>query len=89
MSEESSMCSYQLRKKGHSHEEYSEEKWCFWHPAIRRVFQDFQNLQEVWNIWQSQQNKLDTIHQNRWEQKISYKKWKWLNKFQEMQEKSN
>ena len=33
-----------IEKKGHSHEEYSEYKWCFWHPAIRNVFQDFQKI---------------------------------------------
>ena len=46
--------------KGHSHEEYSEHNWCFWHPVIRKLSQDFQQLQEVWNIWQSQENKLHT-----------------------------
>ena len=78
-----------IEKKGHSHEEYSEEKLCFLNPAIRRVFQDVQKVQEVWNMWQSQQKKLDTTDQNHWEQKISAQKWKWWNKFQETQQKSN
>ena len=56
LSEVSSVSSYLLRKKGHNHEEYSEEKWCFWQAEIRIFFQDFQKLQEVWNIWQSKKN---------------------------------
>ena len=42
-----------IEKKGNSHEEYSEEKLCFWHPALTRVFKNFQKIQELWNIWQS------------------------------------
>ena len=78
-------------KKGHSHEEYSEEKLCFSHPAIRRVFPDFKKVQGVWNIWQSQTNKLDTNDQNRWEENkmITSFNGAIYRKFKEKQQKSN
>ena len=91
LSEALSVRSDQLIKKWHSHEEYSEQKWCFSHPAIRRVIPDFEKVQGVLNIWQSHTNKLDTTDQNRWEQNKIITSFNGDNyrKFQEKQQKSN